>query len=79
MLLMIFVIVFLKTLNVTPHCTIYLTHHAFPFLVSRLYKDSFNCRLEANYVAQQMRRFGIKLVFVMMENEYTTVSIEVCA
>jgi hypothetical protein len=45
--------------------------------VSRAYKDSYNCRLEANYVAQQMRRFGIKLVFVMMENEYTTVSEEV--
>ena len=43
--------------------------------VSRAYKESANCRLEANY-AHSCARDGLKLIYVMCEEDYTTVSSE---
>ena len=43
--------------------------------VSRAYKESANCRLEANY-AHSCAKDGLKLIYVMCEEDYTTVSSE---
>ena len=43
--------------------------------VSRAYKESANCRLEANY-AHSCAKDGLKLLYVMCEEDYTTVSSE---
>ena len=40
--------------------------------VSRAYKTSANCRLEANYASQLRNSGRLQLVFVMMEADYHT-------
>ena len=42
--------------------------------VSSAYKKSSNCRLEASYASVLSKRGAVKLVFVMMNANYTTVS-----
>lgn len=44
--------------------------------VSKEYKESANCRLEAKYAQQLFKKGRIRLAFVMMNEEYTTVSKE---
>jgi hypothetical protein len=40
--------------------------------VSRAYKASANCRMEAKYANDMLKCGKVQLVFVMMEREYTT-------
>lgn len=42
--------------------------------VSKEYKSSANCRMEANYANQRKKKGKLELFFVMMQQEYTTVS-----
>ena len=42
--------------------------------VSKPYKESPNCRIEAKYANQLMKKGKVKIIFVMMQKEYTTVS-----
>lgn len=42
--------------------------------VSYQYKLSANCRCEASYASQRAKRGKIRLLYVMMQEEYTTVS-----
>jgi hypothetical protein len=42
--------------------------------VSPSYKISANCRLEASYASVLSKRGQVKIVFVMMDEKYTTVS-----
>jgi hypothetical protein len=42
--------------------------------VSEEYKGSGNCRKEATYISAVMEHHGIKLIFVMMNENYTTSS-----
>lgn len=42
--------------------------------VSREYKVSANCRLEANYINQRASKGLLEVIYVMMEEDYTTVS-----
>eukprot|EP01041_Mallomonas_annulata_P016772 gene16772-34858_t len=42
--------------------------------VSREYKESANCRLEAEYAQQLAKKGKLNLIFAMMDSEYTTVS-----
>ncbi len=43
--------------------------------VSRDYKERPNCRMEAKYANQMHKKGKLNLYFVMMENDYTTVSV----
>jgi hypothetical protein len=42
--------------------------------VSKDYKESANCRMEAKYTNQLSKKGKVKPIFVMVQNEYTTVS-----
>ncbi len=42
--------------------------------VSKGYKESANCRMEAKYASQLSKKGKIKIFYVMMQREYTTVS-----
>ena len=42
--------------------------------VSPQYKESVNCRSEAQYCKVWKKSHGLQLLYVMMDNEYTTVS-----
>jgi hypothetical protein len=42
--------------------------------VSKEYKESANCRLEAKYAQQLFKKGRTRLAFVMMTEDYTTVS-----
>ncbi len=42
--------------------------------ISKEYKASANCRLEATYAQQRKKKGKVKILFVMMQEEYTTVS-----
>ena len=42
--------------------------------VSPQYKESVNCRSEAQYCKIWKKSHGLQLLYVMMDNEYTTVS-----
>jgi len=42
--------------------------------VSKQYKESPNCRMEARYTNQLCKKGKVKIVYVMMQQEYTTVS-----
>jgi hypothetical protein len=44
--------------------------------VSKQYKESANCRMEAKYANQRLKKGKLKIVYVMMQEEYTTVSCE---
>jgi hypothetical protein len=46
--------------------------HTIIVCVSRAYKASANCRMEAKYANDMHKRGKVKLVFVMMEEDYTT-------
>ena len=46
--------------------------HTIVVCVSRAYKASANCRMEAKYANDMHKRGKVQLVFVMMEREYTT-------
>jgi hypothetical protein len=46
--------------------------------VSRAYKERPNCRMEAKYANQMAKKGKVKLLFVMMESDYTTVSTPDC-
>ncbi len=46
--------------------------HAIIVCVSRAYKASANCRMEAKYANDMHKRGKVKLVFAMMEQDYTT-------
>ena len=46
--------------------------HTIIVCVSRAYKASANCRMEAKYANDMHKRGKVQLVFVMMEREYTT-------
>ncbi len=48
--------------------------HTIIICVSRAYKSSANCRMEANYAKGMQKRGKVQLVFVMMEQDYTTSS-----
>jgi hypothetical protein len=45
---------------------------------SKPYKESANCRLEAKYANQRLKKGKLKVMFVMMQQEYTTVSGDDC-
>ena len=40
--------------------------------VSREYKNSFNCKAEANYARGLVKKGRLKMIFVMMQADYTT-------
>ena len=42
--------------------------------ISPQYKESVNCRSEAQYCKVWKKSHGLQLLYVMMDNEYTTVS-----
>ena len=42
--------------------------------VSRLYEERPNCRMEAKYANQLLKKGRVRHVFLMMEQTYTTVS-----
>jgi hypothetical protein len=42
--------------------------------VSEQYKDSANCRMEAKYASQLANNQALRILFVMMQENYTTVS-----
>ena len=42
--------------------------------ISKEYKESANCRLEGKYAQQLYKKGKCRLAFVMMNEEYTTVS-----
>eukprot|EP01034_Spumella_vulgaris_P037508 gene37508-46274_t len=42
--------------------------------VSQEYKERPNCRLEAKYANQLVKKGKLRLIFLMMQNNYTTVS-----
>ena len=46
--------------------------HTIVVCVSRAYKASANCRMEAKYANDMHKRGKVKLVFVMMDQAYTT-------
>ncbi len=46
--------------------------HTIIVCVSRAYKASANCRMEAKYANDMNKRGKVQLVFVMMEQDYTT-------
>ena len=48
--------------------------HAVIVCVSPQYKESVNCRSEAQYCKVWKKSHGLQLLYVMMDNEYTTVS-----
>ena len=48
--------------------------HAVVVCVSPQYKESVNCRSEAQYCKVWKKSHGLQLLYVMMDNEYTTVS-----
>lgn len=48
--------------------------HTIIVCISRWYKESPNCRAEANYIRQRQPIQNLKIIFLMMENDYTTVS-----
>jgi len=48
--------------------------HAVVICVSPQYKESFNCRSEAKYCQSMKKNHGLKLLYVMMDDGYTTVS-----
>eukprot|EP01034_Spumella_vulgaris_P026938 gene26938-33589_t len=43
--------------------------------VSKEYKESPNCRMEAKYASQLSKKGRLQIYFVMMQNDYTTVSV----
>ena len=48
--------------------------HAVIVCVSPQYKESVNCRSEAQYCKVWKKSHGLQLLYVMMDNEYTSVS-----
>ena len=48
--------------------------HAVIVCVSPQYKESVNCRSEAQYCKGRKKSHGLQLLYVMMDNEYTSVS-----
>lgn len=42
--------------------------------LSKIYKERPNCRMEAKYANQLFKKGRVKVVYVMMQTEYTTVS-----
>ena len=48
--------------------------HAVIVCVSPQYKESVNCRSEAQYCKGRRKSHGLQLLYVMMDNEYTSVS-----
>jgi len=42
--------------------------------VSRPYKERPNCRMEAKYANQLLKKGRLRILFVMMQMDYTTVS-----
>ena len=42
--------------------------------VSRQYKERPNCRIEAKYTNQRYKKGRVKIVYLMMQEEYTTES-----
>jgi hypothetical protein len=47
-------------------------------VVSKDYKESANCRMEAKYANQLFKKGRVKIVFVMTQHEYTTTSQPEC-
>ena len=50
------------------------SHAVIVCVVSPQYKESVNCRSEAQYCKVWKKSHGLQLLYVMMDNEYTTVS-----
>lgn len=49
--------------------------HLIVICVSREYKDSSNCRSEAKYARQRAHQNKLRIAYVMMDQNYTTVSV----
>ena len=46
--------------------------------VSKQYKESPNCRMEAKYANQLYKKGKLRIIYVMMQQDYTTASSPEC-